>query len=92
MSVSDELFQRANEVSRRRAYLLWHRHQSKQQILRSQVGFSKPTCQRPEACIGCHHYHGVRYGRGAARTSLICAMHPFGWQAPPCPDWQASPQ
>lgn len=92
MSVSDELFYRANDVSRRRAHTLWHRHQSKQHILRSQVGFSKPASQRPKACMGCKHYHGVRYGTGEMRVPLVCAMHPLGWyEEIACPDWQAEP-
>lgn len=90
MTATDELFNRANYLLRRQAYQQWHRWQSKQQILRSQVGFRGLASSRPTACIGCLNYHGIRYGTAkATRTCLICAVHPYGWQEnSPCPDWQ----
>ncbi|ASC72059.1 hypothetical protein XM38_030130 [Halomicronema hongdechloris C2206] len=91
MSASDEVFFRANYLCRRRAYEQWHRAQSKQHILRSQVGFCERTTSRPPACQGCINYHGVTYGTSqATRTTLICAIHPYGWQQEgACPDWQS---
>lgn len=90
MSVTDDLFHRANQLCRRRAYEQWHRGQSKQHILRSQVGFNDPTSGRPRPCQGCLNYHGVAYGSTrATRQTLVCALHPYGWLDPfPCPDWQ----
>jgi hypothetical protein len=85
----NEAFHRANYRCRRRAYEQWHRVQSKQHILRSQVGFQAPTVSRPRVCIGCMNYHGLAYGTSRAhRHTLVCAIHPYGWQASPrCPDW-----
>ncbi|MBD0337215.1 MAG: hypothetical protein ICV62_17135 [Cyanobacteria bacterium Co-bin13] len=84
-----DVFQRANYLCRRQAYQQWHRLRSKQQILRSQVGFADPHPSRPKACEGCLNYHGLSYGTAKIRrTPLICAMHPYGWQeAASCPDW-----
>lgn len=89
MSTIDEAFYRANYRCRRRAYEQWHRGQSKQQILRSQVGFQDPSSNRPKACTGCANYHGIAYGTTRThRHPLVCAMHPYGWdEASPCPDW-----
>lgn len=89
VSVTDELFHRANDVCRRRAYEQWHRKQSKQQILRSQVGFQSLPPTRPQTCQGCANYHGVAYGTSRAkRSTLVCAIHPQGWQGGGgCPDW-----
>lgn len=90
MSVTDELFHRANDLCRRRAYEQWHRRQSKQQILRSQVGFQTLPPTRPFPCQGCTNYHGIAYGTSRAqRCTLVCAMHPYGWQGSgDCPDWR----
>ncbi len=90
MSVTDELFYRANDMCRRRAYEQWHRGQSKQQILRSQVGFQTVAASRPPSCQGCTNYHGIAYGTSRdRRTVLICAVHPHGWQrGGGCPDWR----
>lgn len=89
MSLIDEPFHRANYRFRRRAYEQWHRVQSKQHILRSQVGFHDAMTSRPRACNGCSNYHGIAYGTmRSQRSTLICAMHPYGWHDPhPCPDW-----
>ncbi|GAC1450903.1 MAG: hypothetical protein NVS2B14_20580 [Chamaesiphon sp.] len=38
----------------------------------------QPTLEKNPACIGCIHYHGQIYGGNL----LICAMHPYGWEAP----------
>ncbi|QQE65026.1 hypothetical protein GFS31_17110 [Leptolyngbya sp. BL0902] len=91
MTLPGDLFSRANARCHRRAYEQWHRRQSKQHILRSQVGFADPTPSRPLPCRQCANYHGVAYGTSRARRhTLICAMHPYGWLADsPCPDWQA---
>lgn len=80
---------RAVERCRRRSYQRWHRLQSKLQILRSQVGFSRAVPTRPPACEGCHYYHGLAYGtQRDQRTPLVCAIHPYGWfNTPDCPDW-----
>ncbi|NJO42133.1 MAG: hypothetical protein HC865_16275 [Cyanobacteria bacterium RU_5_0] len=68
----------------------WHRTQSKQQILRSQLGFTALSTSRPKACIGCQNYHGIAYGYNRAnRTLLVCGFHPYGWHSEdPCPDWK----
>lgn len=89
VSITNDLFQRANDLCRRRAYEQWHRGQSKQQILRSQVGFKDPTSSRPKPCQGCDNYHGIAYGQSKAkRQILVCAIHPYGWaDSVPCPDW-----
>jgi hypothetical protein len=86
-----DIFFRANYRCRERAYQRWHQSQLKRQILRSQIGFSETSTSRPSACVGCANYHGLAYGtQKDQRTPLICAMHPYGWQAEaPCPDWQA---
>ncbi|MEO0985914.1 MAG: hypothetical protein AAFY20_10215 [Cyanobacteria bacterium J06639_14] len=84
-------FSRANDRCRKRAYQGWHRSQRKQQILRSQIGFSDMFASRPAACVGCDNYHGQAYGlQRSQRVSLICGIHPYGWQKDvPCPDWRA---
>jgi hypothetical protein len=90
VSIINEAFFRANYRCRRRAYEQWHRGQSKQHILRSQVGFKQDRSNsRPKACQGCINYHGIAYGTSRAhRSTLICAIHPYGWQdSPQCPDW-----
>jgi hypothetical protein len=91
VSVTDELFHRANDMCRRRAYEQWQRGKSKQQILRSQVGFGAISSTRPHPCQGCTHYHGIAYGTSRARRSLlVCGMHPHGWAGGEgCPDWRA---
>jgi hypothetical protein len=91
---SGDVFFRANDRCRQRAYQRWHQGQRKRQILRSQIGFSEVHPSRPKACIGCRHYHGQAYGlQRENRVPLICAMHPYGWQeGSPCPDWSADPQ
>lgn len=45
----------------------------------------EPTVEQNPACIGCHHYHGQVYGGNL----FICAMHPYGWEAENCPDWES---
>lgn len=89
MSFTDELFHRANEVCRRRAYEQWQRGKSKQQILRSQVGFRAISSTRPGPCQCCTNYHGIAYGTSRVRRSLlVCAIHPHGWQGGGgCADW-----
>jgi hypothetical protein len=91
VSIFDEGFNRANYRYRRRAYEQWHRVQSKQHILRSQVGFHDNSLSRPESCNGCGNYHGIAYGTSRLhRSTLVCAMHPYGWHdSPQCPDWTA---
>lgn len=90
MSVTNEPFQRANDLCRRRAYEQWHRGRSKRQILRSQVGFTTTFTLpiRPQSCQGCLHYHGLAYGTSRGqRHTLVCAMHPYGWPGGDrCPD------
>lgn len=44
-----------------------------------------PSSNVHPACQGCHHYHGRVYGQNL----LVCAMHPYGWEDPHCPDWEA---
>lgn len=85
-----DVFIRANDRFRQRAYQRWHQGRCKRQILRSQIGFAETVSSHPEACIGCANYHGQAYGtQKGQRIPLICAMHPYGWQErTPCPDWQ----
>ena len=92
MDDAQDAFRRANALFRRRDYQRWQQHQSKQQILRSQVGFADTTPSRPKVCEGCMHYHGVAYGTSRERRSkLICGFHPMGWMSDrPCPDWQGA--
>lgn len=92
MDAAQDPFRRANALFRRRDYRRWQQQQSKQQILRSQVGFSDPHPSRPLACRGCAHYHGVAYGtRREHRSILICGFHASGWMSDrPCPDWQGT--
>ena len=68
----------------------WHRQQSKEWILRAQLGFFDKTPSRPKPCMGCLNYHGKAYGNSKdKRTVLICGIHPYGWQAEGnCPDWR----
>jgi hypothetical protein len=44
----------------------------------------EPTLEKHPACIGCRHYHGQIY----SGNLLVCAMHPYGWDDPNCPDWE----
>ncbi|MBE9117861.1 hypothetical protein IQ249_18335 [Lusitaniella coriacea LEGE 07157] len=44
----------------------------------------KPAPDKPSACMGCRNYHGQMYGG----NRLVCAMHPYGWEDSPCPDWE----
>lgn len=90
MSDVTDPFRRANALFRQSSYRRWQRLQSKQQILRSQVGFSNSTPSRPIACRGCANYHGIAYGTSRDRRSvLVCGIHPSGWQQDnSCPDWQ----
>jgi hypothetical protein len=80
----------ANFLRQRALYRGWHSHQSRCQILRSQLGFNQVQSSRPETCIGCGHYHGQTYGQGQqTRVRLVCGFHPYGWTAGGgCPDWQ----
>lgn len=92
MAVPGDLFFRANDRFRHDTYRRWHQGQLKRQILRSQIGFAGTFTARPVPCIGCRHYHGHAYGlQRAQRVPLVCAMHPYGWQADgPCPDWEST--
>ncbi|MBD2059251.1 hypothetical protein H6F88_25195 [Oculatella sp. FACHB-28] len=88
MDTAQDPFCQANYFLRKAAYDRWHRQQSKQHILRSQLGFTDVSPSRPKACQHCEHYHGIAYGYNRAnRTVLICGFHPFGWQGDVCPDW-----
>jgi hypothetical protein len=90
MAELGDIFFRANHRFRQRAYQRWHEGQCKRQILRSQIGFAEVSPSRPAVCVGCANYHGHAYGtQKDQRVPLICAIHPYGWQAgSPCPDWQ----
>lgn len=92
MDASHDPYNRANYSFRKADYAQWHRMQSKQHILRSQLGFINPTQTRPKVCEGCTHYHGMAYGyTRVTRTMLICGFHPYGWQGEDsCPDWQGA--
>lgn len=90
MDSAQDPFTTANYWFRKAAHARWHRNQSKQHILRSQLGFGDIPSSRPKACSGCAHYHGVAYGYSKAkRTMLVCGFHPYGWHnGEVCPDWQ----
>ncbi len=90
MSIDYDRFRGANDSFRKADYHKWHKLQAKQQILRSQLGFTTPTSSRPVACQRCVNYHGLAYGyTRETRTILICGFHPSGWQAEgACPDWR----
>lgn len=45
----------------------------------------EPIAHPQPACAGCRHYHGQVYGG----HPFVCAMHPYGWEAESCPDWEA---
>jgi hypothetical protein len=88
METARTSFKTANYLFRKADHARWHRQQSKEQILRSQLGFKDLPLNRPKACQGCIHYHGVAYGYSrATRSLLVCAFHPYGWQDEVCPDW-----
>jgi len=46
----------------------------------------EPTIEQHPACIGCRNYHGQIYNGNL----FICAMHPYGWEAENCPDWDST--
>lgn len=89
MDLAQDPFSQANYFFRKAAHARWHRQRSKQQILRSQLGFSEVVTSRPKACQGCTNYHGIAYGyTKATRMVVVCGFHPYGWQGDnPCPDW-----
>lgn len=46
-----------------------------------------PLINEHKACVGCRNYHGYSYNG----TPLVCAMHPYGWEAEEsCPDWEST--
>jgi hypothetical protein len=89
MEATHSPFRTANYLFRKASLAQWQRTQSKQQILRSQLGFKDLAAGRPKACQDCVHYHGIAYGYSrATRTMLICGFHPYGWaEESNCPDW-----
>lgn len=46
----------------------------------------EPILDEHSACVGCRHYHGQVYGGNL----LVCGMHPYGWEAENCPDWEST--
>lgn len=46
----------------------------------------EPKLDEHPACIGCSNYHGQIYNGNL----FVCAMHPYGWEAESCPDWESS--
>ncbi|MBD2099923.1 hypothetical protein [Leptolyngbya sp. FACHB-261] len=46
----------------------------------------QPIADGHSACVGCRHYHGQVYGE----TMLVCAMYPYGPEAPSCKDWAST--
>lgn len=89
------LFHRANVLGLQQVGRRSQRHQSRQYLLRSQLGFKRytPEFARPPACINCANYHGIAYGQQRGqRHRLICAIYPHGWTlSNTCPDWQPAP-
>lgn len=43
-----------------------------------------PNSEQHPACVGCRNYHGQVYNGNL----LVCGMHPYGWDAENCPDWE----
>lgn len=50
----------------------------------SWYGPVEPRSDYHPACVGCRHYHGSTYGG----NTLVCGMHPYGWDGTDCPDWE----
>lgn len=48
----------------------------------------KPVLNQHQPCIGCRNYHGEAYGDNP--DMLVCGIHPFGYDADQCPDWQST--
>jgi len=46
----------------------------------------QPILEEHPACVGCRYYYGQVHGGNL----LICAMHPYGWDSAPCPDWHST--
>ncbi len=46
----------------------------------------QPILEEHPACVGCRYYYGQIHGGNL----LVCAMHPYGWDSAPCPDWQTT--
>lgn len=47
----------------------------------------EPMINEHPACVGCRNYHGYSYNG----VPLVCAMHPYGWEAEEsCPDWEST--
>jgi len=44
----------------------------------------------PYACKGCRHFHGQTYFGEKGASTLICGMHPYGWQHENCPDYEST--
>ncbi|HEY9615909.1 MAG TPA: hypothetical protein V6C64_03660 [Microcoleaceae cyanobacterium] len=89
MNAAQYPFGKIHYFARKADHARWQRLQSKQHILRSQLGFTSTPSSRPKPCQGCAHYHGVAYGyRQDTRTFLVCGLYPYGWQdGDTCPDW-----
>lgn len=45
----------------------------------------EPMMNQHPACVGCRHYHGQAYNG----VMFVCGMHPYGWEAETCPDWES---
>ncbi|QYO66837.1 hypothetical protein [Leptolyngbya sp. 7M] len=92
MDATPNPFKTANYLFRKASHAQWHRTQSKQHILRSQLGFKDLALSRPKACQNCANYHGIAYGYSRGnRTMLVCGFHPYGWlEDSHCPDWSAT--
>lgn len=46
----------------------------------------EPNLEEHPACIGCRNFHGQIYNGNL----FVCAMHPYGWEAENCPDWESN--
>ncbi len=58
------------------------------EVLRPVEQTIKPVLNEHKPCIGCRNYHGEAYGDNP--DMLICGIHPFGYDADQCPDWQST--
>lgn len=58
------------------------------QALRPVEQTVKPMVNEHKPCIGCRNYHGETYGDNP--DMLVCGIHPFGYDADSCPDWQST--
>lgn len=71
-------------------------HQSSDALTRTRElrdAISRPQSWiKPDACMGCQHYHGYTYSGDQGNNTLVCAMHPTGPIGETCPDHEGYPK